>query len=317
MGLRTLRARAHRVLDKEDVMDAAHPTGRGIVVAFDGSPGAEPALDWAAHAAHRENRPLTVVHCVEAADIPIGPPFLPETLPSEVRADAQAILDVGVARATAVTGPELVDSAVVVGTTAAELVLASKDAGLVVIGSRGRGRMAAGLLGSTSYAVAAHALCPVVVVRGGWAVHPGPDHPVVVGVDDSEASHRAVARAAEVAAAAGAVLRIVTVGHLRSPEGWAYVEDSRAGTEHSHAVREHAQPILDGARRRATAHRPDLVVETEVLFGEPGHVLAGNGVHAGLLVVGSRGRGGFAGLLLGSVSHTVIHEATCPVMVVR
>lgn len=291
--------------------------GRGIVVAFDGTPGAEIALDWAAAASRREGRPLTLVHCVEMAAVPIEPVYDPEALPREIRDDARAILDRGVERATAVTKPSLVDSAIVVGSTAAELVLASKDAELVVIGSRGRGRMVSGLLGSASYAVAAHALCPVVVVRGGWAVYPDSGHPVVVGVDDSGASHRAVAWAADVAAEAAAPLRIIAIGRLRSPEGWAYVEDSQAGTKHSHEVRDRSEAVVDRARDRALALHPQLEVETEVLFGEAGHVLAVSAVHAGLLVVGSRGRGGFAVLLLGSVSHTVIHEASCPVMVVR
>ncbi|KQZ91162.1 hypothetical protein ASD62_14165 [Phycicoccus sp. Root563] len=288
-----------------------------ILVGYDGTPGSEVALDWAAATSRRQGSQLTVLHCVEMGAVPIVPIMSVAALPSEVRDDAQATLDRGVQRAQAVTTPSLVTGVLVLGTAAAELVSASKDADVVVVGSRGRGRIASGLLGSASYAVAAHALCPVVVVRGETTVQPDPDHPVVVGVDDSEASHRAVNAAALLAATADATLRLVTVGRLRSPEGWAYVEDSKAGTEHSHAVREHAIPILEGARERALERHPGLEIETEVLFGESGHVLADLGAHAGLIVVGSRGRGGFAGLLLGSVSHTVIHEASCPVMVVR
>ncbi len=291
--------------------------GRGILVAFDGSPGAEVALDWAAAASHRRQVPLSIVYCVEMASVPLEPMYNAEALPREVREEAQSVLDRGVRRAEKVTDASLVNSAVVIGSPAAELVIASRDVELVVIGSRGRGRVAAGLLGSASYTVTAHAKCPVVVVRGESNVHPDATHPVVVGVDASDASQRAVERAAEVAATAQASLRIVTVGRLRSPEGWAYVEDSAAGNQHTHAVRERALPILDAARDRVLALHPDLEIETEVLFGEAGHVLALSGVHAGLLVLGSRGRGGFMGLLLGSVSHTVIHEAACPVMVVR
>lgn len=310
-------AAATGVTGPREGQEVGQEIGRGIVVAFDGSPAAELALDWASAASRRQGRPLTVVYCVEMATLPIDPILAPDALPREVREDAEAILDRGVQRAVEVAKPSQVGSAVVVGSPAAELVLASKDAELVVMGSRGRGRVASGLLGSASYAVAAHALCPVVVVRGDAGVHPDPGHPVVVGVDGSDGSRRAVARAADVAHASRASLHVVAVGRLRSPEGWAYVEESRAGTQHSHAVREHAQPILDSARELALSAHPGLEVESEVLFGEAGHVLAEDGVHAGLLVVGSRGRGGFAGLLLGSVSHTVIHEASCPVMVVR
>jgi nucleotide-binding universal stress UspA family protein len=82
-------------------------------------------------------------------------------------------------------------------------------------------------------------------------------------------------------------------------------------------VRQAAEETLQRAEAHVRAAHPELALETEVLYGEPGHVLGELAQRAGLVVVGSRGRGGFAGLLLGSVSHTVIHEAPCPVMVVR
>ncbi len=108
------------------------------------------------------------------------------------------------------------------------------------------------------------------------------------------------------------------VGHLpASPESYAYVEDSKAGTEHTHEIRDVAEGTVQLAAERALAAHPDLTVEAEVLYGDAGHVLSPLSARAGLMVVGSRGRGGFAGLLLGSVSHIVIHEAECPVMVVR
>ena len=291
--------------------------GRGILAAYDGSPGSEVALEWAAAASQRRHLPLSVVYCIEMATVPLEPMYNAESLPREVREEAQAVLDRGVRLAEKVTESSLVTTAVLIGSPAAELVIASREVELVVIGSRGRGRVAAGLLGSASYTVVAHAKCPVVVVRGGTNVHPDATHPVVVGVDASDASQRALELATEAAVSAQAPLHIVTVGRLRSPEGWAYVENSAAGNEHTHATRERALPILDAARDRVLGLHPDLEIETEVLFGDAGHVLAQSGVHAGLVVLGSRGRGGFMGLLLGSVSHTVIHQAACPVMVVR
>jgi nucleotide-binding universal stress UspA family protein len=184
----------------------------------------------------------------------------------------------------------------------------------------------AGLLGSTSYAVTAHAHCPVVVVRGPAGTEPddlpaparpGPEHDVVVGVDDSDAAARAVDAAAEVAEREGATLHVVRVAHSPSMEAWAYAETAKGGTEQTHAVREDAEQSLAHVADHVRAQYPGVTVTTEVLYGDPGQSLADLGATAGLIVVGSRGHGGFTGMLLGSVSHRVIHDATCPVMVVR
>jgi nucleotide-binding universal stress UspA family protein len=100
-------------------------------------------------------------------------------------------------------------------------------------------------------------------------------------------------------------------------ESWAYVETSKAGSDATHRERQHADTTLQAAADQAKGAHADLDVSTEVLYGEPGPVLAELASTAGLVVVGSRGRGGFAGMLLGSTSHRLIHDATCPVMVVR
>jgi nucleotide-binding universal stress UspA family protein len=148
-------------------------------------------------------------------------------------------------------------------------------------------------------------------------VRPGPDHAVVVGVDDSDASQRALDAAAAWAAREHAALHVVRVAHSASMEAWAYAETAKAGTDDTHATREHAEQTVTRLADRARADHPQLDVTTEVLYGDPGQTLADLTVHAGLVVVGSRGHGGFTGLLLGSVSHRVIHEAACPVLVVR
>ena len=185
----------------------------------------------------------------------------------------------------------------------------------MVTGSRGRGPLAAGLLGSVAYAVTAHADCPAVVVHDHTV--PRPDQPVIVAVDGSRGWQDVVDLAAEMAVLSGADLHVVTVAHhALSPEAQAYVESSRAGTDRTNAVRARAQETVQEAADRALATFATLSVETEVLYGSPGHVLSPLGDHASLIVLGTRGHGGFTGLLLGSVSHTVIHEARCPVMVV-
>jgi nucleotide-binding universal stress UspA family protein len=292
---------------------------QGIVVGYDGSPGSDVALSWAAATAQRWGATVTVLHCIDLATMPIGATYGLDQLPTDMAKAGQEVLAAGIEQARRVVAePSQVIGVTAVGSPAAVLVEASKGADLVVTSSRGRGRVAAGLLGSVSYAVTAHAACPAVIVRGERPIHPDAEHPVVVGFDDSRPAERALDLAAEVAAISGAALRIVTVARLgSSPDAFAYVESAKAGTEHTHDVRAQAEEIVQRAAARARATYGKLHIDTEVLYGAPGHVLSPLGAHAGLMVVGSRGRGGFAGLVLGSVSHTVIQETACPVMVVR
>jgi nucleotide-binding universal stress UspA family protein len=231
------------------------------------------------------------------------------------------VLREGVERAAAVLGEGRVSGMHVYGTPAGQLVEASRHADYVVTGSRGRGRLLSGLLGSTSYAVTAHAHCPAIVVRtatedGHKPPHPGPSCRVIVGIDASPHSARALAEAADIAARTDAPLHVVAVAEAGTVGPLPY-SDPRMKGRHDREARSRARDWLREAKAILSVTQPALSIEYEVLSGSPGHALADLGFNAGLIVVGSRGRGGFAGLLLGSVSHTAIHEALCPVMVVH
>ncbi|NUR16782.1 MAG: universal stress protein [Dermatophilaceae bacterium] len=300
-------------------------TTYGIVVGYDGSPGSRLALAWAAETARLQGRHLTIVHSVNVAALPAYPAMDLSQLEPTLAHAAKTLVDDGAVRAAETLDAAQVETQYWLGSPAAQLVDASKQADLVVVGSRGRGRVLAGILGSTSYAVAAHARCPVVVVRGpvessdepAMPPRPGRGHDVVVGVDDSDSAARAVDAAAEVAEREGAALHVVRVAHSASMEAWTYAEVAKGGTEETHAIRDHAEQSVTRAANGARARHPKVLVTTEVLYGDPGQSLADLGSTAGLVVVGSRGHGGFTGMLLGSVSHRLIHDATCPVMVVR
>lgn len=301
-------------------------TTYGTVVGYDGSPGSRLALAWAAETARLQGTHLTLVHSVNVATVPAFPAMDLSQLEPTLAQAAKSLVDDGAVRAAEKLDASQIETQYWLGSPAAQLVDASKDADLVVVGSRGRGRVLAGLLGSTSYTVAAHATCPVVVVRGPvdpssddlpTPPRPGRDHDVVVGVDDSDSSARAVDAAAEVAEREGAALHVVRVAHSASMEAWTYAEVAKGGTEETHAIRDHAEQSVTRAANRVRARHPKVLVTTEVLYGDPGQSLADLGATAGLIVVGSRGHGGFTGMLLGSVSHRVIHDATCPVMVVH
>ncbi|WP_406260542.1 universal stress protein [Streptomyces nigra] len=136
--------------------------------------------------------------------------------------------------------------------------------------------------------------------------------PVVVGVDGSEAALRAVDRAAEEAASRGAPLRLVYASRWGRYEGAALAGDLEGPPERVDAVE-----IVDSAARRARARRPEVPLAMVTVAEEPEYVLVRESRTAALLVTGSRGRGGIAEALLGSVSLTVAAHTHCPMIVVR
>lgn len=199
------------------------------------------------------------------------------------------------------------------------LVDAARSASLVVVGSRGHGGLAGALLGSVAFGVASHASCPTVVVRDDGTTAAGPDHPVVVGIDGSPASLAALTYAARAAVLAAAPLTVVTAWHAAASDGWAdaYWSTIDPATPPGEAAHEAAAQIAHAAVAAVHDSQPGVAVDSRLVEGRPAKVLADASRGAGLLVVGARGRDGFNGLRLGSVSHRAIHGATCPVVVVH
>lgn len=306
---------------KGSAMSAAtnETMSHGIVVGYDGSPGARLALEWAAETARRDDRQLTLLHCVGLTMTPTFRAYDPG-----VQANAYDQMSRGVlAEAVEIAGKWLdrkdIHPLSVIGSAAAELVGVSEQADLVVTGSRGHGSISSGLLGSTSYAVTAHAHCPAVVVRGTSVVHAGPSHPVVVAFDDSKPAQTALHTAVPVAAAAEASLRLVAVDNVGGLEVWPETDSVLGREEMIDSMHRHVGDTLREVADATMAAHPGLDVRTDVLNGASGQTIAAyaDDVRAGLVVLGSRGHGGFTGMLLGSVSHRVIHDASCPVMVVH
>jgi nucleotide-binding universal stress UspA family protein len=219
---------------------------------------------------------------------------------AEERRAAEEVLAAAVGQARA-CAPELdVRPVLDVHAPAVALLRHAAAAALVVVGSRGRGGFAGLLLGSTSLQVAMHAPGPVVVLRPATAERsPGPSAGrIVVGIDGSPQSTCAVRFAVGRAHVCGAELTAVRVRQ----------------SQHTRR-QDRALPAdcLDPWRRRF----PDVDIEEKTVVGNVGSALVDESAGADLLVVGSRGRGGFRGLMLGSVSHTCLHHAHCPVAVVR
>jgi nucleotide-binding universal stress UspA family protein len=281
----------------------------GIVVGVDESTGAAHALRWAAREGRLRRLPVTAVlawgyldqhHATVDAGFDAG----------YAEADAVAALDAIVESTLAPSAAELVDRRAVCGLAAAVLLEAAAGADLLVVGARGLGGFRELLVGSVSQHCLHHATVPVAVVRGAVVVEPTGRERIVVGVDGSPAAQHALAWALDEARARRAALEVVhawSVPPIVSP----YAPSGGIGP----ILEEAAQRIVDDAVSRANVDGLPVPVTCTVRCGGAAGVLLDAGRGADLIVVGSRGRGGFEGLLLGSVTHQVTHHAACPVVV--
>ncbi|MFF8410721.1 universal stress protein [Streptomyces omiyaensis] len=280
-----------------------------VLVGTDGSPSALLAVETAAREAGRRGARLVVVHAFIWPLFRVGlEPSLYGPTESGLRRQAQIVLDTAVARAGAAAPGTEVSGELISGEPLVVLATRSRGAELVVVGSRGTGAFSGLVLGSVAVHLAAHARCPVLVVRG----REEPDGPVLLAVDGSPDSDAAVDFAFAEARARGAALVAV---HAWTPSsGPVDPTPLFHGAEEVHAE---AARVLDAALARAAERHPGATAEPRLLRGRPREVLLEESAGAQLLVMGARGRGGFAGLLLGSVSQALLHHADCPVAVVR
>lgn len=310
--------------------DGAHAAPRGIVVGVDGSEHSHCALVWAAREAERRRRPL---HIVTAYSVPV---FAASGLDggyatvddSVIREGAEAILKQAMDK---VAGYSIdVDASVENGDASGVLLEMTETAELLVFGTRGRGGFVGRLLGSVSSALPAHAKCPTVTVplicgdrlgettedrhvraerekSGNQPV----ENVVVAGVDGSEQARVAVLEAAAEAERLAATLRIVcAVPQYSGSLAWVPAPMDRE------ALFADIRVQLDAGVAWLKSHFPKLQVETRLVDGSPVDILVESSRHVELVVVGTRGRGGFAGMLLGSTSDGILHHAKGPVMVV-
>lgn len=278
-----------------------------ILVGYDGSAGARAALAWAQDEAIRQDAPLRLVYVSEWATTMVPMPLDAGWSDQTVRREAAAV----VAEAVAQAPPGLpVTGTVVDGPVVPTLCELSEHARLVVLGQRGLGGFAGLLAGSVAVGVATHGACPVVVVRGTAL----PTRPVVVGVDDPADTDRAIGFAFEQAAARGVELVVVRAWQP-PPVPWR--SDVRPLVYDVDEL-EAAQRRLAGEALPAWQEKySEVEVRIRLMPGTAAHALITASADAQLVVVGSRGRGGLPGLLLGSVSRQLIHHAHCPVAVVR
>ncbi|WP_066948167.1 universal stress protein [Microtetraspora fusca] len=280
-----------------------------IVVGVDGSAQALRAVDWAAAEAGRRRLPLRIVHIAVRWEysIAIKEPGLEAPRPE---AAGLEVLEIAEERARTFASVD-VSCRLGIGPIPATLLQEAADAALLVLGPHGIGGFPRLLLGSVSRQAAEHASCPVVIVPQESDTRPGRSG-IVVGIDGSEASVDAVGFAFEEAS-------LCSVG-LRAIHAWAhpaYPQEMRAARYDTTAVEQEGARLLSESLAGWKAQYPDVPVIEQVVEGAPVPVLADASGDAELLVVGARGRGGFPGLRLGSISHAVLHYAKGPVAVVR
>ncbi|MEU8085009.1 universal stress protein [Micromonospora sp. NPDC049101] len=286
------------------------PMNRQVVVGVDGSPSSLVAAEHAARAALLRSRPLLLLHGYLHPlryGVPLNPYDIGVPVPSE---EAQRMLETTAADLTDRWPGLVVDVRQVAGGPGITLVEESRQAELVVVGSRGLGGFAGLLLGSVGTQVAAHAHCPVLVVRPDEQPIPV-DAPVLVGVDGSESARLATENGADEAARRDVPLVLVHVDVPAADRAAVGEIDESQAAYRAEAVR-----LLADASASVRAAHPGLVVrEHPVRAAGPAQGLIEASGTGSLLVVGTRGRAGFAGLLLGSVSQAAIQHAHCPVLV--
>jgi nucleotide-binding universal stress UspA family protein len=197
----------------------------------------------------------------------------------------------------------------VTGGAAAVLVAQSRGAAMVVVGDRGLGGFSGLLIGSVAVQLAAHADCPVLVARGQSHLA----GPVVLGVDGSPEASAAVAHAFDEAWLREAPL--VALHAWLDPVARA-AGDMLPLVYDVDQIRDEEARLLAEAVAGCREEYPDVAVQEELVRAPTRAALIDRSVEARMLVVGTRGRGGIRGLLLGSVSQAMLHHAACPVLVV-
>jgi nucleotide-binding universal stress UspA family protein len=287
---------------------------RSIVVGVDGSRSARSAALWAAHQAAGRNGTVRLVHVIALAQQTLAggyvppPDFLP-SITSAAREHLYGLRD-DLVRADA---DLVVETRVCSGQPASVLIEEARSADLVVVGGPRHGGLP--MLGSatTAVSVVAHARCPAAIIAAdAERVRSGP---VVVGIDGSPISETAIQVAFEEASLRRAELLAVHAWN----DPWS---DSESVYLRQLALDWTSIQIEE---RRALAERlagwqekfPEVTVHRMVARQHPAQLLLGQARDAQLLVVGSRGHGGFAGMLLGSVSRKLIYQAGCPLLIAR
>ncbi|MGV8875636.1 MAG: universal stress protein [Rhodococcus sp. (in: high G+C Gram-positive bacteria)] len=283
-----------------------------VVVGVDGSPSSISAALWAATFAEALDSPVHIAGAIQQPAFYLGESA--SVVPREVwdeqrRATERIVTDV--ATSVLARHPNSAVSTSVEEASACEMMVEhSRTARTLVVGNAGSGPIVSALFGSTAQETSNSALCPVVVWREG--TH-SIDAPILVGIDGTATSEVAVGQAFDLASSFG-VPMIAALAWNSLSQGAAL---SLPGSPDSSEIEREQRMLLSECLAGWSEKYPDVVVEHIVQQGNPAHLLVDLSTRAGLVVVGSHGRGVVARALFGSTSSNLTRHAHCPVMICR
>lgn len=277
-----------------------------FLIGVDGSDHSKRALAWGLERATARGASVELLHVADVSFLSESVAFL-----SEAQKVSEQMLEQQTEYARSLGYEGEITGRAIVGHQIAEVEEASRSADLLILGAHTGSKFAGSFFGTRAVKIAAVAHCPVAVIPAEHETIPGGG--VVVGVDGSESSKKAIAYAAEVASFRGVPLIAVYAWMPPLTPGLEYLWSEELVSSQRDAAEE---AIAIGTAGLAERY-PDLVVQREIVQAPPVAAIVQMAEGADLAVVGSRGRGGLTRLLLGSVSHGVLQALPCPVIVTR